>query len=189
MGGAANGANACSACHGDQGEGRPEAGFPRLAGLNPDYIVQQLNDLASGARANETMTPIAKALSPAERTALGAYLAGLQPPAAPVEPKPEEKVVAEGKKIALQGLWDKDLPQCVSCHGAGGVGVGVNFPKLAGQSAQYIANQLDAWKTGKRTNDPLHLMTGVASKLDDSQIAAVAAYFESLSPVAAGGAQ
>ena len=64
------------------------------------------------------------------------------------------------------------------CHGAAGQGVGETFPKLAGQSAEYIANQLKAWKDGKRSNDPLHLMTGISSKLNDFQAGcSVAAYY------------
>jgi cytochrome c553 len=39
---------------------------------------------------------------------------------------------------------------------------------------------LKAWKDGKRSNDPLHLMTGISSRLNDDQIAAVAAYCASL---------
>ena len=58
--------------------------------------------------------------------------------------------------------------------------MGGTFPRLAGQSASYIEAQLKAWKSGKRTNDPLHLMTGIASKLDDKQIAAVAAHYAGL---------
>ena len=55
-----------------------------------------------------------------------------------------------------------------------------DVPKLAGQSAEYIANQLKAWKDGKRTNDPLHLMAGISGKLNDRQVAAVAAYYANL---------
>lgn len=44
--GNSNGAPACSACHGDQGEGRPDAAYPRLAGLNSGYLLRQLNDFA-----------------------------------------------------------------------------------------------------------------------------------------------
>jgi cytochrome c553 len=43
---------------------------------------------------------------------------------------------------------------------------------------------LKAWKDGKRTNDPLHLMTSISGKLSDDQIAAAAAYYASL-PAAA----
>jgi hypothetical protein len=37
------GAPACSAYHGQSGEGRPDAGYPRLAGLSAGYLLQQLN--------------------------------------------------------------------------------------------------------------------------------------------------
>jgi cytochrome c553 len=52
-----NGAHACSACHGAQGEGRPEADYPRLAGLSADYLLRQLNDFVDNNRENELMTP------------------------------------------------------------------------------------------------------------------------------------
>jgi cytochrome c553 len=60
LNGNGKGAHACSACHGAQGEGRPEAGYPRLAGLSADYLLRQLNDFADNNRENELMTPIAK---------------------------------------------------------------------------------------------------------------------------------
>ncbi len=60
--------------------------------------------------------------------------------------------------------------------------VSANFPALAGQSASYIVSQLVAWKAGTRANDPLDLMKSVAGKLDDDEVAAVAAYYASLPP-------
>ena len=98
--------------------------------------------------------------------------------------KADDKTIAAGAALAGRGDWSKGLPGCGQCHGAAGQGVGKTFPGLAGQSAEYIMSQLKAWKDGKRTNDPLHLMTGIASKLSDDQVAAVAAYYASL-PVAA----
>ncbi|WP_424753159.1 c-type cytochrome, partial [Klebsiella pneumoniae] len=71
-------------------------------------------------------------------------------------------------------------PACGQCHGPSGQGVGKSFPRLAGQGYSYLLNQLKAWKSGNRSNDPLNLMTGVVSKLDDKQMNAVAAYFASL---------
>ena len=174
------GAPACSACHGQSGEGRPDAGYPRLAGLRAGYLLQQLNDFASGARSSDVMHPVAKALSEDERRAMAAYYAGTQASKAPGEKKPDQKVLAVGAGLAQRGLWTKDLPACAQCHGPGGQGVGATFPRLAGQSAEYIEAQLKAFKSGKRTNDPLHLMTGIASKLDDKQVTAVAAYYAGL---------
>lgn len=174
------GAPACSACHGQAGEGRPDAGYPRLAGLDARYLLHQLNDLADGNRASDTMHPIAKALRPDERAAMASYYASLSAPKADGEKKADGKVLAAGAALAQRGDWAKGRPACRQCHGPSGQGVGASFPKLAGQSARYIAAQLNAWKAGRRGNDPLHLMTGIASKLDDRQITAVAAYFASL---------
>jgi cytochrome c553 len=185
---AANGngrdAPACSACHGAQGEGQPDAANPRLAGLNSEYLIAQLNAFAEGGRDNEAMSPIAKALTPDERQAIAKFYAGSVTPRIKERHKADGKTIASGAALAGRGDWSKGLPGCGQCHGAAGQGVGKTFPGLAGQSAEYIMSQLKAWKDGKRTNDPLHLMTGIASKLNDDQIAAVAAYYASL-PVAA----
>jgi cytochrome c553 len=171
---------ACSACHGEHGEGQPAAGFPRLAGLDSGYLVGQLDAFAQGSRDNETMGPIAKALSPDERQAVATFYAGLDAAKIDEPNKPDEKAVAVGRSLADHGDWSKQLPGCGACHGAAGQGVGKTFPGLAGQSAEYITSQLKAWKDGKRTDDPLHLMTGIANKLNDDQVAAVAAYYASL---------
>jgi cytochrome c553 len=188
---AANGngreAPACSACHGAQGEGQPDVANPRLAGLDSEYLIAQLNAFAEGRRDNETMSPIAKALTPDERQAVAAYYAGLMTSKIEESHKAGDRTIAAGAALAGRGDWSKGLPGCGQCHGAAGQGVGKTFPALAGQSAEYIMHQLKAWKDGKRSNDPLHLMAGISSKLNDDQVAAVAAYYASLpvTPVAA----
>jgi len=186
---AANGngrdAPACSACHGEHGEGQPDAAYPRLADLDSGYLIGQLDAFAQGSRDNETMGPIAKALSPDERQAVATFYAGLDAAKIQEPKKLDEKAVAIGRSLADRGDWSKGLPGCGECHGAAGQGVGKTFPKLAGQSAEYIANQLKVWKAGKRADDPLHLMTGISSKLNDDQVVAVAAYYASLPVVAA----
>jgi cytochrome c553 len=180
LNGNGKGAHACSACHGAQGEGRPEAGYPRLAGLSADYLLRQLNDFADNNRENELMAPIAKSLSPAERKAVAAYYASVSSAQAE-EPKELNQVdVTLGAVVANEGHWSGDLPACQQCHGPFGQGVGKSFPRLSGQGYSYLLNQLKAWKEGKRSNDPLNLMTGVVSKLSDKEIEAVAAYFASL---------
>jgi cytochrome c553 len=184
---AANGngreAPACSACHGAQGEGQPDVANPRLAGLDSKYLMAQLNAFADGHRDNETMSPIAKALTPDERQAVATFYAGSVTPKVEESHQADDKTIAAGAALASRGNWSKGLPGCGQCHGAAGHGVGKTFPGLAGQSAEYIMKQLKAWKDGKRSNDPLHLMAGISNKLNDDQIAAVAAYYASL-PVA-----
>jgi cytochrome c553 len=181
------GAPACSACHGEHGEGRPDAAYPRLAGLNSEYLVRQLNAFAGGSRDNKMMQPIAMALAPDERKAVAEFYAELTAPKAEEPNKADSKTIALGAHLADRGDWSNGLPGCSRCHGPAGQGVGNAFPSLAGQSAEYITTQLKAWKVGKRTDDPLHLMTGISSRLSDDQVAAVAAYYASL-PVAAAAA-
>jgi cytochrome c553 len=48
---------------------------------------------------------------------------------------------------------------------------------LEGQSATYLATTIKEWKNGARANDAGKQMVVVARRLDDRDIAAVAAYF------------
>lgn len=177
-------APACAACHGQAGEGQPDAGFPRLAGLSPRYIEHQLQSFADDTRKNDIMKPIASALTEADRKAVAEYLGGLAPPKAAASDTPDPKEIELGAQIAANGLWAKGAPGCNQCHGPQGQGVGDAFPRLAGQSAAYLVSQIEAWNAGTRTNDPLSLMNGLAHKLSEADIHAVAAYYASLDPTA-----
>ncbi len=174
------GAPACASCHGEHGEGQPAGPFPRLAGIDAGYLARQLHDFASGKRASDIMGPVAKALSDGEMTAVANYYAKETTPKA-AEPKLlDTAAVAAGATLAERGDWSRGLPGCAQCHGPDGVGVGASFPKLAGQSMEYISAQLKAWQDRQRTNDPLGLMASVAAKLSDKDVAAVASYYASL---------
>jgi cytochrome c553 len=50
------------------------------------------------------------------------------------------------------------------------------YPRLSGQYAEYVAAQLKAFRDGTRTNDPNGMMRGVAARLTEQQIRAVAEY-------------
>ena len=170
------GAAPCMACHGVDGGGMEATGYPRLAGLDAAYLQRQLDDFANGTRANPVMQPNASALSEAERAALAKYYSAMPLPARlakPVAAKPD----AAGERLATRGDWSRELPGCVQCHAPGGVGVGANFPPLAGQPAAYIEAQLRAWQQGTRHNDPLALMQHVAKQLTPQEIQAVAGWF------------
>jgi cytochrome c553 len=161
------------------------AGFPRLAGLSADYMKKQLADFASGERANPIMQPIAAALSAEEADVVTTMLAE--------KPQPEVERIGRaaaaqgvGETLALRGAWQRNIPECVACHGPSGVGVGKAFPPLAGQSAQYLSAQLNAWRQGTRKNDPNDLMGHIARGLSDDEIKAVSAYFAGLTDTGAG---
>lgn len=180
MQGNAQGAMACVACHNADGSGQAAAGFPRLAGLPAPYLVQQMQAFANGKRQNAIMLPIASALSDAEKIAVADYFSTLPTVAGAPAPGADQALLNEGKALAIDGNWDKDMPACVACHGPGAAGVGDSFPGIAGQSALYISNQLKAWKNGQRSGDPNALMKTVADKLNDREIEAVSSYLASL---------
>ncbi|AZD92963.1 MULTISPECIES: c-type cytochrome [Pseudomonas] len=184
QGGAQPGATACLACHGGDGLGLAAAGFPRLAGLSAGYLRKQLEDFRSGARSNPVMQPLAKALSDDEIDAVSQTLAAM--PA--VTPAPiNRSAMAEGvgARLALRGAWERQVPECVICHGPGGVGVGDAFPPLAGQPAAYLVGQLNAWRDGTRRNDPNDLMGHIAKALSPEEITAVADYFAKVGSLSA----
>ena len=71
----------------------------------------------------------------------------------------------------------KGIPACGVCHGVRGVGEPPTIPYLAGQHAEYTATQLQLWQRGSRRNSP-EAMGLFAKKLDDNDIAALAAYYQ-----------
>ena len=177
---------ACASCHGKDGGG--QASFPRLAGMNATYLLKQLQDFSSGSRDNAVMKPIANALSAADRSAMANYYAALPIPAALAGAA--QSAAADnspGERLATRGRWSKGVPACVQCHGPGGVGVGDNFPAIAGQPAGYIAAQLQAWQKGTRKNDPLELMRHLSNSLTEDEIKAVSEWFARQPVVPAGG--
>jgi len=182
---------ACSSCHGAQGEGMAAANFPRLAGQGEQYLRDQLEALANGMRPSPVMGPVAKGLSDAQRDAVAKYYAGLPTPlkvdalaaTAQEDTDPSER----GAWLAKRGDWGHNVPACNQCHGPGGIGVGQQFPSLAGQSEAYLVAQLQAWQQGHRVPGPLALMPAIATRLDDKDIHAVAAYYAKLPAAVAAG--
>lgn len=175
--GTPQGVAACVSCHGARGEG--SAAFPRLAGTGQAYLQAQLDAFGAGSRKNAVMQPIAQKLTAAERTEVTKYFSQLPAPylaADAAQPLPAD----EGAWLATRGRWPDNLPACAQCHGPGGSGVGAQFPPLAGLPAAYITAQLQAWKAGSRPPGPMALMPGIAQKLTEADMTAVAAYYEKL---------
>ena len=108
----------------------------------------------------------ARLLPPALATAAIAGFLALGPwsPAAAADLKRAQEIV-EGK--------------CFICHGADGESSSPIFPRLAGQHAQYTENQLKSFNKRERTNDNA-VMHGIASKLSELEMKAVAAYLSGL---------
>jgi len=170
----------CQACHGAHGEGMVDGAKPRLAGQSAYYLDKQLRDFASGARDNAIMSAIAKSLNDQTRAKLVAYYAALPVPAATEHSAPTAAQAWRGHQLAIEGAEGKRVQACNNCHGPDGSGVSLSAPALAGQLAPYLAAQLKSWQQGSRKNDAGNLMSSVAARLDDADIAAVTAYYASL---------
>jgi cytochrome c553 len=68
-------AGMCLGCHGSNAEGRGQ--FPRLAGQNPEYLLQQLKNFKDGSRTSGPMQGVAGSLSEDDMKAIAAYLGSL----------------------------------------------------------------------------------------------------------------
>ncbi|MCP4048178.1 MAG: cytochrome c4 [Gammaproteobacteria bacterium] len=65
---------------------------------------------------------------------------------------------------------------CAACHSADGNSIVPNWPKIAGQHAQYLERQVTLIKGGSR---PVPEMAGIVIGLSDQDIADIAAYYSS----------
>jgi cytochrome c553 len=167
----------CKTCHGLSGQGfRGSFPMPRLAGQQPEYLVNQLQAFIERRRTNPVMFNVAHVLSPSMLTALAAHFKDLDPK--PLGGAPKE-LVADGKKIFDEGIPSAEVPPCGSCHGQDAKGSDA-FPRLAGQLNDYVAKKLLNWSK-ERGQDPAKpdnsaIMLPIAHNLTEAQVKAVAAY-------------
>ena len=74
---------------------------------------------------------------------------------------------------SIRGLWSG----CAACHGAEGQGMGV-FPKLSGQTADYISNKLYAYKNREVIGNMSSTMWAQAGMLSDKDIQTISKFIE-----------
>ncbi|MEP7181017.1 MAG: c-type cytochrome [Betaproteobacteria bacterium] len=172
----------CSACHGTDGNS-PTPVNPSLAGQPAEYITLQLSHFKSGIRANAVMQGMAAALSPADMASLGAYFSQQKPKNLAAK---DATLVTSGQSLYRGGDLATGIPACAACHSPTGAGIPKNYPRLAGQHADYTLAQLKAFKVGERGADKDdkdangRVMTAVAAKLSDVQMKALAEYVQGL---------
>jgi cytochrome c553 len=169
----------CARCHGFDGNGRDGA-FPKLAGLAAPYLENALNDFRTGARPSGFMRPVAATLSAQDtKAAVDYYAAQSRSPAGAML---SASLRDKGEQIASV-TGGRDGPACMTCHRLRDAERNPEIPQLAGQSARYIGEQLLLFRRGVRASTPnARVMAGIAQRLSDDDIAAVAAYFAALSP-------
>jgi cytochrome c553 len=166
----------CAACHGTDGNS-PLSANPNLAGQYSDYLTNQLLSFKSGGRKSVVMGAIVASLTLDDMKNLGAYFGDKKPKPGSAK---DRELVALGQKIYRGGNAVTAVPACASCHTPDGAGIPSQFPRLAGQHAEYILAQLKAFRSGERADDNSKMMRAIAVKLSDQEIRAVAEYISGL---------
>ena len=172
----------CAACHGVDGNSTV-AMWPKIAGQHAQYTERQLKLMKSGARQVPEMMGIVAGLDEQDFADLAAYYATQS-----VSPGVADPALVElGERIYRAGIPKREVPACMSCHGPAGEGNPLtDYPALAGQHAQYVADQLRAYRKGYedpagRTNDgDTKIMRETAFGLSDAEIEAVSSYVAGL---------
>ena len=160
----------CAACHGaDANSGSPA--YPKLAGQHPEYLAKQLQEYKSGKRANAVMQGMAAGLSDADMKNIAAWAASQKPKSGFAKDK---ELVSLGERIWRGGIADRNIAACAGCHSPNGAGIPAQYPRIAGQHADYTIAQLTGFRDGVRKNNIQ--MTQVAAKLNDREIRAVSDY-------------
>ena len=164
----------CSACHSSDGS-RGSPAQPILQGQHPEYLVKQLTEYKSRQRVNAIMNAISAALSEEDMKNVAAFYASKQ--AKPGFAK-DADLAKLGEKIYRGGIAERNVAACAACHGPSGAGIPAQYPRMAGQHADYTLAQLTAFRGGVRKNSAQ--MTGVAAKLNDREIRGLAEYIAGL---------
>lgn len=167
----------CVACHSADGNSVAPAN-PKIAGQFPDYLHKQLVNFKPQAgkkaeRENAVMAGMVANLSPDDMKNLAAFYGSqkLKPAAAK-----DKALAAAGQKLWRGGNAATGVPACAGCHGPDGAGIPAQYPRIAGQYAEYIEAQLKAFQAGQRVNDRNGMMRGVAARMTEKEMKAVADY-------------
>jgi cytochrome c553 len=164
----------CAACHGPDGNSVAPI-YPKLAQQHAAYLVKQLQEFKSDKRANAIMKGFAAGLADEDMQNIAYWVA-----TKPAKPgfSQEKELVTLGERIFRGGIADRQVPACAGCHSPNGAGIPAQYPRLAGQNAEYAQAQLTAFRDGVRKNNLP--MTQVAAKLNDREIKAVSDYIAGL---------
>ncbi len=160
----------CAGCHGENGEGSLDGEYPRLAGMNVQYLTKQLQHFKGRERLNIPMVPYTdeRELPDEDIQAIAAYLTSIELPTK--LPAIKDVAVADGSFDALgrlkasnaviniarysgnidagQRVYNKE---CKTCHGGAGQGsTDGMIPPLVGQHSLYLKRQIEHFRQADR---------------------------------------
>ena len=167
----------CASCHGMTGESISPM-FPKLAGQSREYLSAQLIDFKgherSDLRGAQYMWGFTH-LTPKQVDELAGYFSSQAPMYAK---RAHTELLARGESVFRNGIAQSGVVQCVACHGKSGEGNGA-FPRLAGQHAQYVMEQIKVFKETERRPRGA-AMKQITHDLTEADMAAVSYYIESI---------
>lgn len=182
QGDAARGVIACSSCHGVAGNSQIPLN-PNLSAMPHEYLYKQLSefklkdgeDVATRGGADggpSVMSFNVMMLEPQDMQDIALYLSHqeLTEPAT----AENEATVETGMHLWRGGDAARGIPACAACHGASGEGIPAQYPRLGGQHAMYLEEQLKLFRAGYRDNN--QVMVTIAKRLSDADIKAIADY-------------
>ena len=185
----------CAGCHGEFGQGNISGEYPRIAGLDAEYIAKQLSDFKLRKRINIPMIPFAndRELPGDDVRVIAGYLAQIQLPTklAPID---EENFDALERLHASKRVVNiKDYPgdkeqgrkfydnECATCHAKDGSGIKKKkAPMLAGQYSEYLLRQIKNYRSGERLHDEEEDDRELFNEISDELIHGMLAYLATL---------
>jgi cytochrome c553 len=167
----------CVTCHGQSGQGTNSGYYPRIAGKPAGYLYNQLVAFRDGSRRYLPMNYLVAYLPDAYLREIAEHFAKQRPPFVTGEQaNVDSAVLARGQTLVTQGDSKKGVPACVACHGAALTGMSPGIPALVGLRRSYVEAQLTRWRVGERHAMEPDCMKRIASRLSDTDVAAVSAW-------------
>ncbi len=162
----------CIACHGADANTPVMPMYPKLAGQNEQYALNQMKDIKSGKRNNSqtvAMKGVMHLSSDEDLAVIAKWLSGL----------PRDATPATAASGAGANLYTAKT--CAACHGPDAqTPIMPLYPKLAGQNEEYALNQMKDIKSGARNNGMTVAMKGIMPMVSDEEMAAIAKWLSGL---------
>ena len=165
---------ACFLCHGQQGRSTNVGYFPRIAGKPAGYLYNQLQNFKVGRRHNSAMNHLVEHMSDDYLRDIARYFSELDLPYPPAQALTiDADQVRIAKALVFDGIPQRQIPACVSCHGQQMAGKLPAMPGLLTLPSDYLVGQLGAWRAGTRKARAPDCMGEVAKRLSPEEVGAV----------------
>ena len=164
----------CTGCHGADGRGRGQPDIPVLGQQKPEYLYAALKSYAAGTRSSAIMRQAAATLTEGEMRALATHFAAQPGLGVRIA---NGSIGAQARRIAVEGLPERQLPACLGCHSPGRANP---YPVIHGQRVMYLANRLERWRGDETIVDarkPHAVMPTIARRIPADMIMPLARYF------------